>query len=284
MSSRDASTRSAASGDRYRIRVLDRAFSLLAIVSEGVPRTLVELSAEAGLNTTTTFRLLASLQSHNYVSRNQQTGQYSLGLACLELAHAFLGTSVRVLALPHLLALREETRETVHLAVLDRMEVVYVDKLDALHAIGLMSSQVGGRKPAYCTGVGKALLAYADPTAVREYYAQHGLVSFTASTITTVEDLLHELDDVRSRGYAFDLGENEAEVRCVAVPIFDASGHTVAALSVSGPATRLDPIAENEEVVGRATAAASHISTALGHRPDPRLAQAGGQRRAVAAK
>ena len=270
--------------DRYGIRVLDRACSLLGILSDGSPRNLVQLSAQAALSTTTTFRILASLHSHNYVSRNQQTGEYSLGLACLELAHAYLGSSVRSLALPHLLTLREETRETVHLAVLDRMEVVYVDKLDALHAIGLMSSHVGGRKPAYCTGVGKALLSYADPNAVREYYAKHQMASFTATTITAVEGLLRELDDVRSRGYAFDLGENEAEVRCVGVPIFDASGHAVAALSVSGPATRLDPIAENEEVVGRATAAASRISTALGHRPDPRSAQAGWQRRAVAAK
>lgn len=182
MSSRDAGptifaasegqgAREASARDRYGIRVLDRACSLLGILSDGSPRNLVQLSAEADLNTTTTFRLLASLQSHNYVSRNQRTGEYSLGLACLELAHAFLGSSVRSLALPYLLALREETRETVHLAALDRMEVVYVEKLDALHAIGLMSSHVGGRKPAYCTGVGKALLAHQDPALVRQHYS-----------------------------------------------------------------------------------------------------------------
>jgi len=283
MSLRDADAGQAA-GDRYGIRVLDRAFLLLTILSDGAPRTLVQLSAESALNTTTVFRLLASLQSHNYVARNQQTGEYTLGLACLELAHAYLGTSVRSLALPHLLALREEARETVHLAVLDRMEVVYVEKLDALHAIGLMSSQVGGRKPAYCTGVGKALLAYQDRAAVTDYYAMSGMPYLTTTTITTVEELLRELDGVRSRGYAFDLGENEAEVRCVAVPIFDAGGHPVAALSVSGPATRLDPITENQDVVGWATAAASRISTALGYRPDARKAQGNGLRPAVVAK
>jgi Transcriptional regulator len=284
MSSREAGTRSAASRDRYGIRVLDRAFALLALLSDGVPRSLVQLSAEAGLNTTTTFRLLASLLSHNYVSRSQQTGKYSLGLACLELAHAYMGTSIRSLALPHLLVLREETRETVHLAVLDRMEVVYVDKLDALHAIGLMSSQVGGRKPAYCTGVGKAMLAYVDPALVREYYAQHKMASLTATTITTVENLLEDLEQVRSRGYAFDLGENEPEVRCIAVPIFDAAGRTVAALSVSGPAMRLDPITENDDVASQATAAASRISTTLGYRPDAPKAHVGGPRHAVTAK
>lgn len=279
MSSRNADTEQG-SGDRYNIRVLDRAFAVLGILADGAPRTLVQLSAEADLNTTTVFRLLASLQSHGYVSRSPQTNEYSLGLACLELAHAYLGTSIRSLALPHLLALREETRETVHLAVLDRMEVVYVEKLDALHAIGLMSSQVGGRKAAYCTGVGKALLAYQDQAAVGEYYAQHGMPHFTTSTLTTVDGLLDDLSGIRDRGYGFDLGENEAEVRCVAVPIFDGAGRAAAALSVSGPAMRLDPITENDDVIGLATSAATRISLALGYRPDARKPLAGATRHA----
>ncbi|HSW43245.1 MAG TPA: IclR family transcriptional regulator [Patescibacteria group bacterium] len=292
MSSRDAGPATAAASAgrgsretsahaRYGIRVLDRACSLLAILSDGSPRNLVQLSTEADLNTTTTFRILASLLAHSFVARNQQSGEYSLGLACLELAHAFLGNGVRSLALPHLLALREETRETVHLAVLDRMEVVYVEKLDALHAIGLMSSHVGGRKPAYCTGVGKALLAFQDPALVREHHGHSAMPRLTNTTITTVDALMDELAEVKARGYAFDRGENEPEVRCVAVPVFDAAGHPVAAISVAGPATRMDPIAENEDVVGKATSAAERISAALGFRPDVLRARADGSRYAV---
>lgn len=275
--------REAGTTDRYGIRVLDRAYSLLEILADGQPRSLVQLSASADLNTTTTFRILASLQSRNYVARNQQTGEYTLGLACLELAHAFLGSSIRSLALPHLLALREETRETVHLAVLDRMDVVYVDKLDALHAIGLMSSHVGGRKPAYCTGVGKALLAYQDEAMLRQHYAAAGMPELTPTTITTVDGLLAELKATRDRGYTFDLGENEREVRCVAAPVFDSSGHAAAAISVSGPATRMDPIAHNGEVIRLTTETATRISAALGYRPDVLRARGDGTRHAVSA-
>lgn len=263
-------------GDRYGIRVLDRAFALLEVLADGQPRNLVQLNAEAGLNTSTTFRLLASLQSHNYVSRDRQTGDYSLGLSCLELAHAFLGNSMRTLAAPHLLNLRADTRETVHLAVLDRMDVIYIDKLDAIHAIGLMSSQVGRRKPAYCTGVGKALLAHQDFEAVRQHYQQVGMPQLTSTTITTVDRLLTELASIRARGYALDPGENEAEVRCVAVPIFDAAGQSVAALSVSGPAMRMDPIEDNTRVIAQAVNTAGLISNALGHRPDADGRHAGG--------
>lgn len=263
-------------GDRYGIRVLDRAFALLEVLADGQPRNLVQLNAEAGLITSTTFRLLASLQSHNYVSRDLQTGRYSLGPSCLELAHAFLGNTVRYLAAPHLLKLREETQETVHLAVLSRMDVVYIDKLDGSYAIGVMSSQIGGRKPAYCTGVGKALLAHQDPEAVRQHYEQAGMPQLTSTTISTVEGLLTELGNIRARGYALDLGENEAEVRCVAVPIFDAAGQPAVALSVSGPAMRMDPVGDNTQLISRAVNTAGLISNALGHRPDADGRRVGG--------
>lgn len=251
---------------RYNIRAMDRGLRVLSVLSDGKPRTLTDLSEEIDLSSSTTFRLLATLAYHNYVERNEQSGEYSLGLACLELARAYhAGNTIRQAALPDLQKLRDDTTETVHLAVLDKMEVVYLEKLHGLHAIGLMTSRVGGRLPSHCTGLGKALLAYVDPQEVRAYFGQHGLTGYTETTIQDLDELIAHLEQIRYRGYAFDHGEHEAEVRCVAVPLFDFDGRAVAALSVSGPQDRLNPVEDRVDLIEMARQAARSISTRLGY-------------------
>lgn len=252
---------------RYNIRAVDRAVYILSVLSDGKPRTLTELSEEIGINSSTSFRLLATLVSHSYVERSEQSGAYKLGLACLELARVYQeGSDVRQAALPELEMLRDDTTETVHLAVLDKMEVVYVEKLHGLHAIGLMSSRVGGRSPAYCTGVGKALIAHTNPEFVRGYFEQVGLHRYSDATIQSIDELMDHLEKVRCQGYALDCGEHEAEVRCVAAPVFDMTGKAVAAISVSGPAARMEPLETNQELINRTMQAAHIISTRLGYR------------------
>lgn len=253
--------------NQYNIRVLDRAVQILTLLSDGRPRTLTEISEEIGFSNSTTFRLLVTLANHHLVERDPKDGRYRLGLRCLELARAYHDSSdLRRIALPELEKLRDETGETVHLAVLDEMEVVYLEKLHGHHAIGLMSSRVGARLPAYCTGLGKALLAYANPEEVRNHFAQRGLHPFTSETITNITALMNHLEQVRSSGYALDRGEHEAEVRCVAAPIFDADGKVIAAISVSGPASRMDPIEANHALIERTLQAAQTISAKLGYR------------------
>lgn len=252
---------------RYNIRVLDRAVSVLKTLSDGRPRTLTELSRELEINSSTTFRLLAALRSHNLVQLEDSTGQYRLGLACLELSKAYhIGDEIRQAALPEMEVLRDETKETVHLGVLDDMEIVYLEKLEGLHAIGLMSSRVGRRAPAYCTGLGKALMAYSPPGYIQDNLAHLDLKKFTDTTITNKKDFIDHLELVRARGYALDLGEHEYEVRCVAAPIFDQYGETVAAISVSGPRDRMDPIEKNNTLIERTLLAANNISAHLGYR------------------
>jgi len=183
---------------RYNIRAVDRGLLVLSVLSDGKPRTLTDLSEEIALNSSTTFRLLATLTYHNYVERDEQTGEYRLGLACLELARAYhAGNTIRRAALPQLERLRDDSTETVHLGVLNKMEVVYLEKLHGLHAVGLMTSRVGGRSPAYCTGLGKALLAYADPQKVREYFGQNGLTRYTNTTIQSLDELMTDLEQIR---------------------------------------------------------------------------------------
>jgi DNA-binding IclR family transcriptional regulator len=253
--------------DRYNIRVLDRAISVLQTLSDGKPRTLVELSEAIELNNSTTFRLLSALASHNYVERDEATGKYTLGLACLELARSYqMNNQIRRAALPEMEALRDVTGETIHLAILDRMEVVYLEKLHGFHAIGLMSSHVGARLLAYCTGLGKLLMAYVDPERVRSHYEKAGFVRFTSTTITDIDTLLNELATIRQRGYAFDWGEHEADVRCVAAPVFDARGKAVAAISIAGPASRMESLESDNERIDQILRAAGEISARLGYR------------------
>ena len=252
---------------RYNIRVVDRAVSVLNALSDGKPRTLTQLSKELDINSSTTFRLLATLRSHNLVQSEDSTGNYRLGLACLELSRAYhTGNELRQAALLEMKVLRDETMETVHLGVLGDMEIVYLEKLEGLHAIGLMSSRVGRRAPAYCTGLGKALLAHSNPNFIQDNIEQINLQKYTDMTIISQVELLNHLEHIRRRGYALDMGEHEKEVRCVAAPIFDQYGKTVAAISVSGPSGRIDPIEHNQDLIDRTLRAAYNISKNLGYK------------------
>ena len=255
------------SNNRYNIRVLDRAINVLLVLSDGTPRTLQEISESIGLSPSTTFRLLTTLGFYRLVQRDA-LNRYSLGLACLELARAYYESNdLRKVALPELETLRDEVKETVHLAILEGMEVVYLEKLPGLHAIGLMGSRVGGRAPSYCTGLGKVLLAHRKPEEVREFFLKNPPRPFTDRTITNLFALERELEEIRRAGYALDRGEHESEVRCIAAPIFDMRGEVVAAISISGPAGRMEPLETNWALIERARETARAISEKLGFHP-----------------
>ena len=110
------------------------------------------------------------------------------------------------------------------------------------------------------------MLAHTPPGYIQENIAQLNLRKFTPATITDEHELIEHLELVRQRGYALDLGEHEGEVRCVAAPIFDQYGETVAAISVSGSRDRIDPVAQNKQLIERTLDAAANISRNLGYR------------------
>ena len=225
-----------------------------------------EIGESLQLNLSSTFRLLVTLSQYNLVKRDEHTNQYGLGLTCLELARGYLeNNNLREVALPILQALRDDVKETVHLAILDQMEVVYLEKLPGLYAIGLTSSKVGGRVPAYCTGVGKALLAHQKPENVCTWYLQNGLPRFTNTTLCDVDALMQDLLETIQRGYALDHEEHEHEVSCIAVPVFDFAGSVGAAISISGPSTCMEPLENHDEIIQKAKEAAIRISRQLGY-------------------
>ncbi len=229
--------------------------------------SLTELTNRLGLNRSTTFRLLATLQGEGYVQRDRESGKYSLGVVCLELGTIFLSTiHLREQALPLLEDLRRECGETVHLAILDKesMEVVYLEKLEGLLPIAYMGSRVGGRSPAYCTGLGKVLLAYEDSTEVESFYARQGLHPHTPSTIVETSKLMTELEEIKKNGFGIDNEEHESGVNCVAAPIWNENGRVTAAISISGPTERMNRAITEGNSVQKVMVMAAEISARLG--------------------
>jgi len=223
------------------------------------------LAQRLGLAKSTVHRLASTLIDADILEQNPETGRYRLGLALLE-----LGLLVRRKmdvtneARPYLRALRETTGETVHLAILDRTSVLYVNKLESKQAIR-MSSEVGSRAPVHCTGDGKALLAF-QPDEVIEELIGRGLDQRTPNTITDPAALRRDLAAVRERGYAVDDEESELGLRSVAAPIRSHSNAVVASLSIAGPAHRISRKTLQSHA-RELVSAAEAISQRLGYRP-----------------
>lgn len=268
MTSVATTRRNGRESERYHIRAILRALDVMEAFSAKQPTmSLRQISESVGLTASTTFRLLTTLSSRGYVEQEAGSGQYRIGVNILRPAGSFIAhLSLRERIYPLLVQLRDECRETVHLTILDRatMEVVYLERLDGLQPIGLMTSSIGGRAPSYCTGVGKALLAWEDPEEIRSFFMEQGLLAYTGHTLSAIETLLDDLDRVRRRGYAVDNCEHEEEVMCLAVPVWNHLNLVTAAISVSGPAERMSRANDDAEFVKRVLQIGAQASREMG--------------------
>ena len=215
--------------------------------------TLEELSKSSGIPKSSLHRTLGALKHRGFASQNEDSGRYFLGNQMLRIAFGFHDhMDVRALVRPLLVRLRDEFNETVHMGVLDGTHVVYLDKVESSHPLK-MTSVIGGRNPAHCTGLGKALLAWAYPSdeAARLWHRASGpFTRRTRNSITSERRFVEEMAAVRSRGYALDLEESEYGVRCVGVPVFIGQPAPAAAISLATPAERLSK-AKMEKVAPR---------------------------------
>jgi IclR family transcriptional regulator, KDG regulon repressor len=188
----------------------------------------------------TLYRLLQTLVSQGMLAFDGDRGTYAMGIRLVRLAHvAWQQSSLAPIARPHLDRLSAEVGETVHLAQLDHAQVLYVDKRNARQPIP-MYSQAGKVGPAYCTGVGKAMLAYLPEAQLPPILAQQSWHRFTPKTYATPDALCAELANIRARGFAFDDEEHEPGIICVALPILTSRGGVLGALSVTSTTARTD--------------------------------------------
>jgi IclR family transcriptional regulator, KDG regulon repressor len=194
-----------------------------------------EMSKKIGAAKSTVSRIARTLESEGYLQRIQGREGYRLGLRLWELGEIALydQSEFAERSLSVLEDLRKKTNYSVQAAVLDGVEVVYVQKVDALQAVRTYVP-IGARFPSYCTAAGKALLAFQSEEAV-EKVIRKGIKAVTAHTVGGAAALRAELDDVRRLGFATTRGEWRVDVAGIAAPVFDRSGNAVGALSLIMP-------------------------------------------------
>ena len=259
--------------ERYRIHVIDRAAQILDCFGfDHQELSVSEIGAKTGLHRSTAHRILMALEYNDLIKQNPSTGEYHLGIKLFKLGHqAVSQLNLREICRPFLSRLMNDTKETIHLAVLDDDQVLYLDKVEGPHALR-MPSRVGRYIPTYCTSLGKAMLSCLDDQEVKSILRRQTLKPHTENTVKNINQLLADLGSVRKRGYAVDNEEIEIGLRCVGAPLRDYTGGMVGAISVAAPSARLSE--KNTPVIGRMVIAiAAGISEKLGFEK-PKTAQA----------
>jgi DNA-binding IclR family transcriptional regulator len=242
-----------------------KALELLSVFSFREPRlSLADLAKRTGIPRATAFRLLSTLEQSGFLAKEH--GAYQLGIKCFVLGNIVAGgLDLRETAHPHLVALRDTTRETTQIAILDHWQVVYLERVLSPLPVGFMRARSGAILPAYCTGLGKTLLAFRPEAEVAAWAATQKFTALTPRTVTTAKRLLKELTVIRERGYGLDEEEREKGVCCVAAPIRNHTGEVVAAVSAAGPVHRMPRELAGSTVASAVMTAAAAISIDLGH-------------------
>lgn len=221
------------------VRVVDRVFDILELLSiESSPVGISHISRMTGMSKSTVHRLVNSMYARSYVARTKD-GRYFLGYKIVELAGTHIDNLELVTeAKPFLSQISRELKLNAHLGILDKAEVVYIEKMD-VHPNIQKYTQIGQRSPAYCSSMGKCLLSGLSQSELKEVLEYIELKRYTKKTITDQAELIKELREVRRRGWAIDDGEYQENHRCIGATIYDFRGVPIAAISASGSADSL---------------------------------------------
>jgi len=220
------------------IQSVSRAISILRCFDGERLLGLSEISRMVDLRKSTAAGIINTLKAEGFLEQDSATGKLRLGLGLFSLA-VQARHDLADICEPHLKNLLDITGETVNLAVLDKDEIVYIAKKESTHSIRI-STSVGARLPVYCTAIGKSILAYMDQDKAKALINSMELKPLTASTVNSKETLLLSIDRIRNEGVAYDFEEFELGIICIAAPLCYKAGEPIGAISVSGPAMRLN--------------------------------------------
>jgi IclR family acetate operon transcriptional repressor len=251
-----------------RVQSVDRAMILLeALGEDDKGHRLTDLSRQTGLSLTTVHRLLTTLEQRRFVQFSSSDNLWRIGFQAFSVGSAFArDRSFIAPALPFLRRLRDQTRETANLGIVENGEIVLVNQIES-REIKRAISRVGGRTPITASGMGKAVLASYTREDVNSILRQHGMRKVTHNTLTCRDALDEQLVRTREIGYALDDEEFLPGLRCVAAPVYDSQSEVVCAISVSGLRMRITP--ERIPLLGRLVAkAAAELTVALGGTPN----------------
>ena len=224
--------------------------------------TPAEIAEKAGLPKTTTHRIVSNLRKIGILEQDSRRREYRLGMKLFQLGSTVLASfDFHGRARIHVSRLQQITGESVHLCLFDGSHMVFVDR-QQMGATPLNDITTIEGAPTYCTGVGKAFLAYQEDHVVQRIIDE-GLTRYTKTTITDPDILKRELLDIRERGYAIDNGEHEDDLRCIAAPIRNSSEQVFAAISTYSTADRF-PDSRIEIVASIVIEASEEISRAFG--------------------
>ncbi|MDT9687105.1 IclR family transcriptional regulator [Streptomyces sp. P9(2023)] len=250
-----------------QVPAVARALDILELfLTDGETLAAPDVVRRLGLPRTTVHELLTTLAARHYlVPAPEQPGRFRLGVRTYQLGSRY--AEQLDLAAEGLQVAREVAEvcdETVHVALLEDADVIYIAKVDSTHAVRMVSA-TGRRLPAHCTAVGKMLLASLTPAELDRRIDGRELVAMTPDSITAHDALRAALAEIRERGVAVEHRESNPDVSCVAAPVRDGAGRVVAALSVSAPVIRWSEERERE-LVELAAKGAADLSVRLGHR------------------
>jgi DNA-binding IclR family transcriptional regulator len=250
----------------FQIASMEKGLNLLELLADHDELTVTEAARLSGLNRAGCHRYLATLKELGWVDQND-AGRYHLTFRVLELGMKLAGRhEIRRLARPLMLELSAQFRETVNLGHWNGKEIIHLDKVDSREILR-MDSAIGAAAPAYCTGLGKAVLAFLPADELEEYLSTVTFQSLAPNTIVDPERLKEELERTRAHGFAVDDEELALGLKCVAAPIFDYQGRPVYSLSVAGPAMRL-PEDKIEPVQAAVKETCRRLTVQLGGRTD----------------
>jgi len=238
------------------------------VASAEHPPRFTDILNQSGQPRGTLHRQLSNLVEEGLLCvRPDQS--YELGIKLLTFASkSWAGSEFRTISEPHLRRLQQETGETVHLAVLRGVQVIYLDKVEGTQALRL-HSQIGNASPAYCTGVGKAALSALDPQTLSRRVDAMTFERYTPNTLSSARALHREIDEIRASGVAYDREEHEHGIHCVAAPIHSEARALFAAISVTGPTFRVTQAqleGWSETLCGTAEDIKTDLETRLGPR------------------
>jgi DNA-binding IclR family transcriptional regulator len=257
----------------YQLQSLDRAIAVLDLLgASDRPLSLADICQQMDIHKSTAHRALMVLERNALIERTPEN-RFRLGLKLYKLGNrAVEQIDLRTHVHPFFSRLAHDLGEpaTIHLSVLRRTSIVYLDKL--AHSVGgspyvCKASHAGTSNPVYCTSMGKAMLAFQPLETVERVISKIQFVRYTQKTLCSREALLNALETVRHRGYAVDDEEIELGVRCVGAPIFNHSGRAIAALSVSGPVSHIT-VQSVASIADRILRCSRDISASLGSAPD----------------
>lgn len=232
------------SEEDIKVKSLYKAIQLLNYFSVERPELGVsELAKLSGLGKSTVFNIVDTLVHCRILAKAESNSKYRLGIKILELSsNIYLTNDLRNTVRPYLEKISAKCNESVYFGIMENTEVLY---LDTIYPQGMVSghSIIGYKAPLYCTGIGKALLAF-QPEKVVDRVIESGLKQFTPYTITDRQELLDDLSMIRRRGYALDNMEHEYGIKCIAAPVRNVRGEVVASISITGPSLRFTLDAE----------------------------------------